>query len=122
MKATQIFMLLILLSVSLTCHASDMGTPGIWFSILFVLGFMGCGVVYLLCAAVFIPQLKDKEVQSLKVAYMVPIALISIPMLFLLSAGLGEGFIVFGLATGFLLATFLYSFALKKYKDKYHGE
>jgi len=122
MKVIQTSTFLILLSVSLTGHASDMGTPGIWFSVLFVLGFIGSGAVYLLCAAVFIPQLKDKEVQSLKVAYMVPIVLISIPLLFLFSAGFGQGLIVFGLATGFFLATFLYARVLKKYKNKYHGE
>jgi len=99
-----------------------MGTPGMWFSALFVLGFIGSGVVYLLCAAVFIPQLKDKEVQNLNVAYMVPIVLISIPVLFLMSTGFGQGLIILGLATGFFLATFLYSRVLKKYTKKYLDE
>ena len=122
MKVFQTSILLIFLTASQACHASDMGTPGIWFSVLFVLGFIGSGAVYLLCAAVFIPQLKDKEVQSLKVAYMVPIVLISIPLLFLFSAGLGEGFIVFSLAAGVFLATFLYARVLRKYKNKYYEE
>ena len=122
MKAIQTCTLLLLISLSLTCHASDMGTPGMWFSVLFVMGFIGSGVVYLLCAAVFIPQLKDKEVQNLNVAYMVPIILISIPVLFLMSTGLGQGLIVFGLATGFILATFLYARVLKRYQKKYRDE
>jgi len=118
----QVLSLIFLLALSLTCHASDMGTPGMWFSVLFVLGFIVSGVIYLLCAAVFIPQLRDKAVPDLKVAYVVPLILIGIPLLLLIVVGLGQGLIIFGLAIGFLLATFLYSMVLKKYHKQPGGE
>jgi len=122
LSSNQALSLFFLLTLSLTCHASDMGTPCMWFSVLFVLGFIVSGVVYLLCAAVFIPQLRDKDVPDLKVAYVVPLVLIGIPLLFLIVVGLGQGFIIFGLAMGFFLATFLYSNVLKKYHKKTSGE
>ena len=114
--------LVFLFSLSLSCHASEMGTPGMWFSVLFVLGFIISAVVYLLCAAVFIPQLRDKDISDLRVAYAVPLALIGIPLLFLLVIGAGQGIIIFGLAMGFFLATFIYSLVLKKYHKKPNDE
>lgn len=110
----------LVLLLSFAAQASDMGSPGLWFTVFLVASFLHCGTLYLLGALVFITCAKEGKANR-KFAFWVPNSLIALSFLGFITTGFAMFITIAGALLGWGAAYALHYWAGKKWRSIRQG-
>lgn len=97
-------------------QASDMGSPGLWFTVFLVAGFLHCGTLYLLGSLVFVTCAKEGQANH-KLAYGVPTVAVILSFLGFATTDFAQLLTIGAATIGWVAALGLHVWASKKWQS-----